>query len=136
MATDKRSMGAQEEATTVARRFNLGDLFDRAGRLRPLNALSLEIQAEIASFEVVRVTTREAGETVITEELIRIKTRDRRTAEVARRGGGSMSFDQRTGQLRAIRSQPLQSAVVTTVERSMGSGRTASAQAATGEAAR
>ena len=115
-------------------RFSLADLFDQAGRLRPFKDLPPEIQAEIASFEVVRVSTRTAGETVITEELIRVKTRARQTAEVARRGCGSVSFDPRTGQARVIRSQALQRAVVTTVERSAGSGRTAAAEAATGEA--
>lgn len=50
-----------------APRFNLGDLFDRAGRLWPLGELPPEVQAEIASFEVVRITTRGNGETVSTE---------------------------------------------------------------------
>ncbi len=65
--------------TMLSYRFNLADLFDRAGRLRPLAGLPPEVQTEIASFEVVRVTTRRNGETVTTEELIRVKTRDRRT---------------------------------------------------------
>ena len=64
--------------------FNLCDLFDLAGRLRPLKDLPPEIAAEIASFDVIKITVRTAGETVITEELIRVKTRDRRTAEIAR----------------------------------------------------
>jgi hypothetical protein len=60
-------------STLPAYRFSLADLFDRAGRLRPLGELPPEVQAEIASFEIVRVTTRRTGETVITEELIRVK---------------------------------------------------------------
>ena len=67
-------------------RFNLADLFDRAGRLRPLAELPPDILAEIASFDVVRITIRRTGETVTTEELIRVKTRDCRTAAVTMRG--------------------------------------------------
>jgi hypothetical protein len=75
------------ESVVPAHRFNVGELFDRAGRLRPLGELPREAQAEIAFFEIVRVTTHGNGETVTTEELIRVKTRDRRTAQVQKRGG-------------------------------------------------
>jgi hypothetical protein len=68
-------------------RFNLGELFDHAGRLRPPGDLPPALQNEIASFEVVRITTRGKRETVTTEELIRVKTRDRRTAQVSKRDG-------------------------------------------------
>jgi hypothetical protein len=55
--------------------FNLGDLFDRAGRLRPLGELPPEVQAEIASFEVVRFRIRRNGETEMPEGLIGVKAR-------------------------------------------------------------
>ena len=109
--------------TTITYRFNLFDFFDRAGRLRPFTDLPPEIAAEVASFDVVRITTRTSGDTVITEELIRVKTRDRRTAEVARRGGDSFSA-------RVIRIKPLARRVVTVRERSAGAGRTVLAEAA------
>jgi hypothetical protein len=105
----------------VVYRFNLADLFDRAGRLRPLGELPPEIQAEIASFDIVRVTTRTDGERVITEELIRVKTRDRRTARVVR--------DCTSVSARRINQKPLQPRVVTVRERSAGAGRTSAALA-------
>jgi hypothetical protein len=49
------------------------------------------VQVKIASFEVVRVTMRRTGQTVITEELIRVKTCDRRTGQVARGGQATIS---------------------------------------------
>jgi hypothetical protein len=110
------------EAPLPAHRFNLGELFDRAGRLRPFEELPPEVQAEIASFEVVRITTRGNGETVTTEELIRVKTRDRRTAQIAKRGGAWASA-------RVLSEKPLQRRLVTTGERSIGTGSTAAAQA-------
>jgi hypothetical protein len=109
-----------------SRRFNLGELFDRAGRLRPLGELPPEIQTEIASFEVVRTTVRTNGETVATEELIRVKTRNGRTAQLARRGGATVTA-------RTLSVPPLQRRLVTTRERSAGSGSTDAAKA-TGEA--
>jgi hypothetical protein len=120
--TDKNNQTA-----AVTLKFSLADLFDRAGRLRPLAELPPEIQDEIASFEVQRVTMRRDGETVITEELIRVKTRDRRTAAVIRRGSGCMST-------RNMRQKPLAPSVVTTRERSVGEGRTLAAAAAEGDA--
>ena len=99
------------ETLLPAYRFNLGELFDRAGRLRPLEELPPEVQAEIASYEIVRVNTRRTGETVITEELIRVKTRDRRTAQMATRGGS-------WGTSRVLSEQPLVRRLVTTRERS------------------
>jgi hypothetical protein len=102
-------------------RFSLGDLFDRAGRLRPFNELPPEVQAEIASFDIIRVTTRRKGETVSTEELIRVKTRDRWTAEIARRGGDTAT---RT----SLRRKPLRPGLVKTLERSAGAGATAAAR--------
>lgn len=101
------------EMTALASRFSLADLFDRVGRLRPFRDLPPEITAEIASFDVVRITTRTAGETVITEELIRVKTRDRRTVEIARRGQGSLSA-------RVVRTKPLRPGLVSVRERSAG----------------
>ena len=100
--------------------FNLGNLFDRAGRLRPLGDLPPEVQGEIASFEIVRVTTRRTGETVITEELIRVKTRDRRTAQMTTRGGSWRTS-------RVLSERPLVRRLVTTRDRSVGSGSTAAA---------
>jgi hypothetical protein len=116
-------------AAELTRRFNLGELFDRLGRLRPFRELPPEIAAEIASFDVVRITTRTDGTTVVTEELIRVKTRDRRTAEIARRGGDSFSA-------RTLRIQPIVRGVVRTSERSVGTGRTSGARAAAQEADR
>jgi hypothetical protein len=118
--------GKQRESTATASlarayRFNLCDLFDRLGRLRSLADLPAEIAAEIASFDVVRITTRTAGETVTTEELIRVKTRDRRTAAISRRGGSSFSPG-------VLRSQPLTRGLVTVRERSAGAGRTEAAE--------
>src|SRR5687767_6663735 len=110
------------ESAVPAHRFNLGDLFDRAGRLRPLGELPAEVQAEIASFEVVRVTTRVKGDAVTTEELIRVKTRNRRTAQVVKRG-------QTTGAATSISVKPLLRRLVTTRECSAGSGSTAAAKA-------
>jgi len=110
------------ESALPAHPFNLGDLFDRGGRIRPLGELPLEVQTEIASFEVVRMTTRGNGETVTTEELIRVKTRDRRTAQITRRG-------QTTGTARTLSLKPLQRGLVTTRERSAGSGSTLAAKA-------
>ena len=54
------------ESALPAHPFTLGDLFDRAGRIRRLGELPLEVQTEIASFEVVRIPTRGNGETVTT----------------------------------------------------------------------
>lgn len=110
------------ESVVPAHRFNLGELFDRAGRLRPLGELPREAQAEIAFFEIVRVTTHGNGETVTTEELIRVKTRDRRTAQVQKRGGAWASA-------RMLSEKPLQRRLVTTRERSAGSGSTPAAKA-------
>jgi hypothetical protein len=64
---------------------------------------------------------RREGEAVITEELIRVKTRDRRIAEIARRGGDTVT---RT----TIRRKPLLPALATVLERSAGSGTTAAAR--------
>jgi hypothetical protein len=58
------------------------------------------------SFDVARTSTRTRGETVITEELIRVKLQGRRTAEVTRREPGSPTE-------RKIRSQPLRHRLVT-----------------------
>jgi hypothetical protein len=113
----------REPPGAIAYRFSLGDLFDDIGRLRPFKDLPPEVQAGIASFDVVKITTRSVGETVTTEELIRVKLRDRRTAEVARRGSGSLSA-------RVLRSQPLKRAIATTRERTAGAGQTAAAAAA------
>jgi hypothetical protein len=107
-------------------RFNLGEFFDRAGRLLPLGEVPPDVQAEIASFEVVRITTRSNGETVTTEELIRVKTRDRRTARVVKRG-------LTTATARSISEKPLGPRLVTTRERSVGSGSTAAAAAHEGQ---
>jgi hypothetical protein len=103
-------------------RFNLGELFDRAGRLRPLNELPANIQAEIASFEIVRMRVRDNDATVTTEELIRVKTRDRRTAQITKRG-------QTTGTARTLTQGAVRPRLVTTIERSAGSGSTAAVQA-------
>jgi hypothetical protein len=119
------SMGSQRR--TVAYQFSLVDLFDSSGRLRRFEDLPPEIAAEIASFEIVRITMRTEGETITTEELIRVKTRDRRTAEIARRGGGSISE-------RVIRIKPLRPGLVTSRERP-GAGRTAAAEATQGDCA-
>jgi hypothetical protein len=67
------------------------------------------------------------GETVRTEELIRVKTGDRRTAEIARRGGTTLAA-------RSIRNQPIVRGVVKTTERMVGAGRTRAARAAAPEA--
>jgi hypothetical protein len=113
---------SEDEAFTVYQ-FSLAVLFDQAGRLRALNELPPEILAEIKSFEVVRTTRRVKGETLITEELIRVKTHDRRTASVTRRGGTTISA-------KAFISQPLLRRRITTVrERRIGVGRTAAADA-------
>ena len=74
-----------------AYRLNLGDLFDRAGRLRPLGELPSDIQQQIASFDVVRTTVRRHGATTTTEEVIRVKTRARRTPQIISRGQTSLT---------------------------------------------
>ena len=102
----------------LAFRFSLADLFDRAGRLRPFAELPAKGSGEAASFDVVRTTIRREGETVTTEELIRLKVRDGRKAEIARRGGTTI-------RAKLLRSKPLKRGIVTTRERSAGSGRTA-----------
>jgi hypothetical protein len=112
--------------SAIVSQFSLADLFDRAGRLRQLKDLPPEILTEIKSFDVVRLTTRKVGETVITEELIRIQTRDRRTAEVARRGPDSLSG-------RRLRMHPLAPNTTTAIERSAGSGATTAARVVAGD---
>ena len=72
-------------------RFSLAELFDAVVCLRPLADLPPEVATEVASFELVRVTTRRIDETEITEELIRVNLRDRRTAATLRRGTGFVS---------------------------------------------
>jgi hypothetical protein len=122
-------MNSKSDSATPAVGFSVADLFDAAGRLRPFDDLPPSVVAQIASFDVVRVTTRLAGETVITEELIRVKMRDRRTAAITRRGGDSVSA-------RAVRRKPIARGLVTSTERSAGEGCTAAAnarRAATGD---
>src|SRR5829696_4275101 len=122
----------EEEAKVKGRtdlgsyRLNLADLFDRLGRLKPFKDLPPEVAQEIASFDVVRITRTTGGATVVTEELIRVKTRDRRAASIARRGGTSITP-------REVRSQPITRALVTSHKALAGSGRTAAAEARHGQ---
>lgn len=102
----------------------LGDLFDETGNLRALRELPPEIAAEVSSFDVLKVKIRRAAGTVVTEELIRVRLRDRRTASIGRRGaraGDSIGH-------RAIHLNPLQRRLVTTQERSAGGGCTSAAE--------
>jgi hypothetical protein len=100
-------------------RFSLADLFDAAGRLRPFEELAPELQEQIASFDVIRTTIRQERETVTTEELIRVRLRDNSTAEISQRAT--------TASAKVLRCKPLSRRVITTHERSAGSGRTAAA---------
>jgi hypothetical protein len=102
------------------------ELFDRAGRLKPLESLPAHVAAQIASFDIIKTTVRREGETITTEELIRVKTRDRKTATVARRGGTTVTE-------KHIKSQPIARRLVTTQEKAIGRGRTAAAGAVTGQ---
>jgi len=110
--TDDR---AQERAKPAIRRF-----VDPLGRLRPFESPPPELLAEIASFEVVRTTVHRKGDATVTEELIRVKLRDRGVAEIAKRGGDSLK-------LRVIRRRPLKRGIVRTVTRNDGRGATAAA---------
>ena len=78
-------------AAELTRRFTLGELFDRLRRLRPFRKLPPEIAAEIASFDVLRMTTRTNGDTVVIDELIRVKT----GAGAHRCAGGDFDHDVR-----------------------------------------
>src|SRR5262245_4377168 len=71
--------------------FRLTDLFDRAGRLKPFHELPESITTQIASFDVVRTRIQRKRDSIVTEELIRVKLRDRRTATVRRRGPTTVS---------------------------------------------
>ncbi len=100
--------------------FTVADFFDQYGRLRPLGELPTQLQAHVALFEVVRVTTELKGETLTTEELIRVKTRDRRIAKIGRQGGITVTPS-------SMQQRPLKPRLVTRLERHVGSGRSAGA---------
>jgi hypothetical protein len=60
----------ENRANTVA------ELFDKAGRLRHVKDLPLGVAAQLAQFELVRITTRQKGKLTVTEETIRVQLRD------------------------------------------------------------
>lgn len=103
----------------------LADLFDAEGRLRPVQELPEATIGAIATFDILRTTIQTAGETITTEELIRVKLRDGRRAEVSRRAGSASR--------RVLRQQPLRPRRLTFAERSIGRGQTAAAEAASCE---
>ena len=113
---------ATQALARIGPRVSLADLFDAAGRLRPLSELPPELTTAIAAFDVGRTTTWCKGETVITEELVRVKLRDGRKARVTRGGPTTLSS-------RMVSQKPPQRRIVTTRERWVGAGRTEAAEA-------
>jgi hypothetical protein len=70
------------------RKATIADLFDDQGCLRSVYELPPEVAAQIASFEVIRVTVRRKRDVTITEELIRVTLRNKTTASVRKRSAG------------------------------------------------
>lgn len=66
------------------RKPTIADLFDAQGHLKPVHELAANVAAQVASFDVVRITTRRDGDSTITEELIRIALRGGTKAAVTR----------------------------------------------------
>lgn len=103
---------------------NLADFFDPAdGSLRALGELSREQQACVLAFEVRRITIRSTAETIVTEELIRVRLRSGRTAAISKRGGGSLTA-------RRMAQKPVRPRLAVKRERSAGSGQTEKARQA------
>jgi hypothetical protein len=63
------------------------ELFNEEGLLKSPKDLSRKVSAHIASFEIVRITTRQSGEVHVTEEVVQVKLRNGQHVSARRRRG-------------------------------------------------